>query len=60
MAPLHERIPDLLAWSTQNDNENDRDDIKYQIAPDAEMASDIDEHVAFPSRCEDAKVLKQD
>ena len=60
MAPLQERIPDLLAWSTQGDSETDRDDIKYQITPDAEMAADIDEHVAFSSRCEDAKVLKQD
>ena len=60
MAPLQERIPDLLAWSTQGDSETNRDDIKYQVTPDAEMASDIDEHVAFSSRCEDAKVLKQD
>ena len=24
------------------------------------MGPDIDEHVAFPSRCEDSKILKQD
>ena len=60
MAPLYERIPDLLARSTQSDAETDRDHIKYQVTPDAEMASDINEHVAFSGRCEDAKVLKQD
>ena len=60
MAPLHERIPDLLAWSTHNDFENGRDEITNQVTPDAEVASDIDKHVAFPSRCEDAKVLEQD
>ena len=60
MAPLHERIPNLLAWSTQSDVENDRDDIEDQVTPDAEMYPYIDEHVALFCRCEDAKVLKQD
>lgn len=60
MALLHERIPDFLAWSTQTDVETDRDDIKDQVTPDADMYPDIDEHVALFGRCEDAKVLKQD
>lgn len=58
MAPLQERIPDLLAWSTQGDSETDRDDIKYQVTPDTKIASDIDKYVAFFSRYEDVKVLK--
>ena len=60
MTPVHKRIPDLFTWNTHNDVENGSDEIKNQVTPDAEMASDIDEHVAFPSRCEDAKVLEQD
>ena len=60
MAPLHKRIPDLLAGSTQSDLKTEHDDIKYQVTPDAEMASDINEHVALSGRREDAKVLEQD
>ena len=59
MAPLHKRIPDLLAWSTQNNVKNDHEDIEYQVTPNAEMASDINKHVGLSSRCEDAKILKQ-
>ena len=60
MAPLHERIPDLLAWSTQSDIKDGLDEIEDQVTPDAEMYPDIDELVALLGRCEDAKVLKED
>ena len=60
MTPFHERVPDLLTWSTQSDHKSDLDGIKDQVGPDAKMASDIDKHVAFSDRCKDAKVLKQD
>ncbi|KAL9063909.1 MAG: hypothetical protein Q9161_009207 [Pseudevernia consocians] len=35
-------------------------EIEYQIAPDAEVDPNIDEHVAFAGGCEDPKVLEQD
>ena len=60
MAPLHERIPDLLAWNTQSDFKDGHDEIEDQVTPDAEMYPDIDELVALLGRCEDAKVLEQD
>lgn len=60
MASCHQRVPDLLAWITYRDPKHGRDQIEYQVAPDAEVDPNIDEHVAFSGGCEDAKVLKQD
>ena len=60
MTRFHERIPDLLAWSTRGDLKSGLNGVKDHVSPDTEMTSDIDKHVIFSDRCEDAKVLKQD
>lgn len=60
MASCHQGVPDLLAWSTHRDLKHGLDQIEYQVAPDAEVDPNIDEHIAFSGGCEDAKVLEQD
>ena len=59
MARCHHRGPKLLAESTYSDCHHNLNEIDDQVAPDAEMNPEIDEHVAFPAGCENAKVLKQ-
>ena len=60
MASRHQRVPNLLTWSTYSDLKYGLHEIEYQIAPDAEVDPNIDEHVAFAGWCEDPKVLEQD
>lgn len=60
MASGHHWIPDLLAWRTYIDLKHSHDEIEYQVAPDAQVDPNVDEHVALPGGCEYAKVLKQD
>lgn len=60
MPGRHQRVPNLLAWSTYSDFKHGLGEIEYQIGPDAEVDPNIDEHVAFSGGCEDAKVLEQD
>ena len=60
MASGHHWIPDLLAWRTYIDLKHSHDEIEYQVAPDAQVDPNIDKHVALPSGCEYAKILKQD
>lgn len=60
MASRHQWVPNLLAWSTYSDLKYGLREIEYQIAPDAEVDPNIDEHVAFAGGCEDPKVLEQD
>lgn len=60
MARCHQRVPNLLAWSTYCDFKDRLDEIEDQTTPDTEVHPDVDEHVAFSGGCEDAEVLKQD
>ena len=60
MASRRQRVPNLLTWSTYSDLKYGLHEIEYQIAPDAEVDPNIDEHVAFAGGCEDPKVLEQD
>ena len=56
----HEWVPDFLARSTKGNFEDGLHEIDDQIAPDAEMSPDVDEHVAFPGWGKNAKILEQD
>ena len=60
MASRHQRIPDLLSWCTYRNLKYRLNEIKYQIAPDANMNTSVNEHITFASGCEDSKILKQD
>ena len=59
-ARCHQRVPKFLAGSTYSDVKHGLNEKKDQVAPDAEMNPEIDEHVAFSGGCENPKVLKQD
>ena len=56
----HKWVPDLLAWDTNGNLEDSLHEIEDQVAPDAQMNPDVDEHVAFPSRGKNAKILEED
>ena len=60
MASRHQRVPNLLSWSTYSNLKHCFDEIKYQVTPDTDVNPHINEHVTFTSRCEDSKILKQD
>ncbi len=58
MSGCHQWVPNLLTWSTYSDFKDGFEEIEYQIAPDAEVDTNIDEHVAFAGGCEDSKILE--
>ena len=60
MASCHERVPNLPTWSTDSNLKYRHYNIKNQVAPVADMCPEIDKNIAFPGRCEDSKILKQD
>ena len=59
-ARCRQRVPKFLTGSTYSDIKHSPNKKKDQVAPDAEMNPEIDEHVAFSRGCENAKVLQQD
>ena len=60
MTSGHQRVPDFFTWSAYSNLKHSHNRIEYQIAPDADMCPNINEHIAFAGRCEDPKILKQD
>ena len=56
----HEWVPDLLTRDTNGNFKGSLHEIEDQVAPDAQMNADIDEHVAFPGWGKNTKILKQD
>ena len=55
----HEWIPNLLARAANGDFKDSLHEIEDQVAPDAQMNSDVDKHVAFPGGGKNTKILKQ-
>lgn len=60
MTSRHQRVPNLLSWSTYSNLKHCLDEIKYQVTPDANINPNVNEHVTFASGREDSKILKQD
>ena len=60
MASRHQRVPNLFTWSAFSNLKHSPNEIEYQVAPDAEVCPDINEHIAFAGKCEYSKILKQD
>lgn len=54
----YSRIPDLLSRVTQRHLEHRLNEVEYQVAPNADVDPNEDEHVALAGRREYSKILK--